>query len=336
MIKNQSLRKKLLTWHRKINQRTMPWKGLKDPYKIWLSEIILQQTRVDQGEKYYLNLIKTYPTIQDLADARDEDVFRLWQGLGYYSRCRNLLHTARFIAAEWHGEFPGEYQQIRALKGVGDYTAAAIASFAFGLPYAVVDGNVIRVLSRYFGLQQEADSASGKRYFQELAQQCLDITSPAEYNQAMMDLGATICKPRLPICAQCPLKRDCVALKTNRLAELPLKRKRTKVLAVNLYFSLYESSTHLLITKRTKASIWKDLYAFPESEHPPEHGIPIPEKFEQLLSHRKVSGHFFRFEIHKKSALPEFPGSLWVAKKNLRDYAFPRLILSFLEKYDYL
>lgn len=314
----------------------MPWKGIHDPYKIWLSEIILQQTRVDQGEKYYLQLIKTYPTLPDLARAQDEEVFRIWQGLGYYSRCRNLLHTARYIATELEGKFPCEYDQIRALKGIGDYTAAAIASFAFGLPYAVVDGNVIRVLSRYFGLLQEADSNAGKRYFQQLAQDCLEKKSPAQYNQAIMDLGATVCKPQQPTCEICPLKQLCVAFNENRIADFPLKRKRAKVQKITIHFSVYESSTHILVCKRKQSSIWKDLYAFPEHEQAPERGHKVKEKFEQLLSHRKVSGHFYKFKIQNKSELPEIPGSQWIAKKKLNDYAFPRLILSFLEKYNYL
>jgi len=214
------------------NNRAMPWKGEKDAYKIWLSEIILQQTRVEQGWDYYNRFIERFPQIQLLADAKDEEVFKLWEGLGYYSRCKNLLATARFITQEKRGIFPSAYKDILHLKGVGPYTAAAIASFAFNLPHAVVDGNVSRVLSRFFGIATPIDSTAGKQEFTALAQALLDQQSPGIYNQAIMDFGATICKPQLPLCADCPLQAECTAFQTGKISDLPVKEKKLQKKAV--------------------------------------------------------------------------------------------------------
>ena len=201
----------LLQWNQTANHRAMPWKGEKDPYKIWLSEIILQQTRVDQGWAYYEKFIFAYPTIQDLAKAKDEKVFKLWEGLGYYNRCRNLLHTARQITNHSKGIFPNTYDALLALKGIGPYTAAAIASFAFNLPYAVVDGNVFRVIARYEGIDVPTDTTAGKRLFETRAAALLDKKRAGLYNQAIMDFGATVCKPFAPNCNNCPLQKTCVA-----------------------------------------------------------------------------------------------------------------------------
>jgi A/G-specific adenine glycosylase len=196
----------LLHWHSKDNTRDMPWKGEKDPYKIWLSEIILQQTRVEQGLSYYRRFVDAFPTISALATANETKVFKLWEGLGYYSRCKNLIATAKKINNEFGAVFPDQYQDILQLKGVGPYTAAAIASFAFDLPHAVLDGNVFRVLARYFGVAIPIDSTRGRHYFTQLANQLLDKRRPGIYNQALMDFGALVCKPQSPLCRQCPLK----------------------------------------------------------------------------------------------------------------------------------
>ena len=197
----------LLKWNNTDNKREMPWKGEKDPYKIWLSEIILQQTRVDQGLAYYNEFVKTFPTVRDLAKAPETKVFKLWEGLGYYTRCKNLLATAKIIHESLNGKFPDEYEAILALKGIGPYTAAAIGSFGFNLPHAVVDGNVFRVLARYFGIAVPTDSTAGKKMFTALANELLDKDQPGIYNQALMDFGAVICKPQLPLCATCALKK---------------------------------------------------------------------------------------------------------------------------------
>jgi len=197
----------LIKWNKKENKRVMPWKGEKDPYKIWLSEIILQQTRVEQGLEYYNRFVKVFPEINKLAKAPDKKIFKLWEGLGYYTRCRNLITTARFIVKEKKGVFPQTYEEIISLKGVGPYTAAAISSFAFNLPHAVVDGNVYRVLSRVFGIKKPVDSTEGKKYFNGLANELLSKEQPGIYNQAIMDFGAIICKPSSPLCTACVFRK---------------------------------------------------------------------------------------------------------------------------------
>ena len=220
--------KALKNWHLVENNRKMPWKGIKDPYKIWLSEIILQQTRVEQGLTYYNRFIECYPDVHSLAKAADNQVFKLWEGLGYYSRCRNLIKAAKTISIEHDGLFPASKEGLLALSGIGNYTAAAIGSFAFGLPLAVVDGNVLRVLSRVFGISTPVDTPAGKKVLEQLAEQLLDTKDPALYNQAIMDLGATVCKPRQPICGACPFQHKCLAFETGKIEQLPVKSKKIK------------------------------------------------------------------------------------------------------------
>ncbi|HMX40236.1 MAG TPA: A/G-specific adenine glycosylase, partial [Saprospiraceae bacterium] len=215
-------RQALLRWA-EVHPRPLPWKGQSDPYRIWLSEIILQQTRVEQGLPYYERFVAAYPSVRHLADAPEEELMKLWEGLGYYSRARNLHAAARHIAYGLGGNFPTDYAGLRQLRGVGDYTAAAIASFAYGLPHAVVDGNVYRVLARCFGIATPTATPAAKRQFADLAQRLLDPARPAAFNQAIMDFGATWCKPRQPRCADCPLSSRCVALATGQVASLPLK-----------------------------------------------------------------------------------------------------------------
>src|SRR5688572_181396 len=219
----------LLKWNRQKNKRRMPWKGEKDPYKIWLSEIILQQTRVEQGLEYYRRFIQKFPDIRRLARADDKVIFKLWEGLGYYSRCRNLISTARFISKELDGRFPDSFHDIRQLSGVGPYTAAAISSFAFNLPYAVVDGNVSRVLSRVFGIEKPIDSTEGKKFLSVLADELLDKNQPGIYNQAIMDFGAVVCKPQVPQCSNCIFKKTCFAFLNDKVKDLPTKSKRITI-----------------------------------------------------------------------------------------------------------
>jgi A/G-specific adenine glycosylase len=226
--KSKLLAAKLLAWNRTGNQRKMPWKGEKDPYRIWLSEVILQQTRVEQGLKYYQNFISTYPDVHALANAPVEKVFKTWEGLGYYSRCRNLISTARLISTELNGNFPKTYESILQLKGVGSYTAAAIASFAYNLPYAVLDGNVFRVLSRIFDIDVPIDSSQGKKHFSDLAQNILPQQNAGEFNQAIMDFGAVICKP-VPECSICFFNSYCDAYLSGRQELLPVKEKKITI-----------------------------------------------------------------------------------------------------------
>ena len=218
----------LMHWHRTENNRQMPWKGEKDPYKIWISEIILQQTRVDQGLKYYQKFITVFPELKDLAKAEDDHVFKLWEGLGYYSRCRNLLETARYIYSKKNGVFPTTYEEILSLKGIGSYTAAAISSFAFNLPFAVLDGNVYRILARIFNDHTAIDSTLGKKNFSQLASELLPESSASEYNQAIMDFGASICTPT-PKCGTCFYSTYCLAYKAGLQNELPVKLKKNKI-----------------------------------------------------------------------------------------------------------
>lgn len=254
--------KKLLEWHNEKNTRQMPWKGETDPYKIWLSEIILQQTRVQQGWQYYEQFIQAYPTITDLAKAEDDAVFKLWEGLGYYSRCRNLLTTARSIAFELNGRFPDTYEAILQLKGVGPYTAAAIASFAFALPHAVVDGNVYRVLSRWFGVELPIDLPAGKIFFSHLANDCLDSAQPAAYNQSIMDFGATICTPAAPQCGKCPLQPECVAYNEHLIHRLPVKTKTLQKTTRWFTYFIIRSQGGIVVRKRMEKGIWQDLHEF--------------------------------------------------------------------------
>ncbi|HJS53462.1 MAG TPA: A/G-specific adenine glycosylase, partial [Chitinophagaceae bacterium] len=251
----------LMRWNKHQNKRRMPWKGEKDPYKIWLSEVILQQTRVEQGLKYYEKFIFHFPDIQTLARAKEERVYKMWEGLGYYSRCKNLIETARYISKELRGKFPDTFENILALKGVGQYTAAAIASFAYNLPYAVVDGNVFRVLSRVFGIKKPIDSREGKRIFTQLAFELLDKKQPGIYNQAIMDFGAVICKP-YPVCDCCVFKDHCFAFKKNVTDQLPLKEKKINIINRWFNYLVFESGTKIYIRKRDTNDIWKNLYEF--------------------------------------------------------------------------
>lgn len=252
----------IITWY-EANKRDLPWRHTRNPYKIWLSEIMLQQTRVEQGLSYYLKFVKNYPQITDLANASEEQVLRDWQGLGYYSRARNLHETAKIIRDNYQGIFPQKYEDIKTLKGVGDYTAAAIASFAFDLPYAVVDGNVFRVLSRIFGIETDISSSGAKKEFTEMAQRLLNNQNPAIHNQAMMEFGALHCTPKKPSCNTCPLNKVCFAKRLNKQDELPVKLKKTKV--SNRYFNylIIRKEASLSLQKRKDKDIWSSLYEFP-------------------------------------------------------------------------
>ncbi|MBS1626612.1 MAG: A/G-specific adenine glycosylase [Bacteroidetes bacterium] len=257
---NNKFTAKLMLWHETQNKRVMPWKEEKDPYKIWLSEIILQQTRVEQGWNYYEKFIEKYPTVFYLANAKDEDVFKLWEGLGYYNRCKNLLFTARLIVKNYNGKFPETYNEIVALKGVGPYTAAAIASFAYNLPYAVIDGNVFRVLARYFEIDIAIDTTPGKKKFIALANEVLDKQNAGKYNQAIMDFGATVCKPIKPLCSHCVLQKNCLAYNSGCVNKLPIKQKIITKKHRYLYYFLFECKNTILVQKRMGKDIWQYLY----------------------------------------------------------------------------
>jgi A/G-specific adenine glycosylase len=322
----------------------MPWKGETDPYRIWLSEIILQQTRVEQGLAYYNRFIQEFPDVHQLAAAEDSKVFKLWEGLGYYTRCRNLLATARYISKECNGKFPASYNSIKDLKGIGPYTAAAIASFAYNLPHAVVDGNVYRVLARVFGISIPSDSATGKKYFTELANTLLYKKEPGKYNQAIMDLGATVCKPLLPNCAACIFQRSCVAFSTGKQNEFPVKEKRTKMRKRWFYYFILEYRGRFAIQQRSGKDIWQDLYQLPLVEAGAEMNekeilqiarkngwlqrsgeyVQVSPVFKQQLSHQLIQG---RFVYIKKKTRPSLENQWsWVDKKGRKELAFPRFI----------
>lgn len=338
-------RRALLQWHRQHNNRILPWKGESDPYKIWLSEIILQQTRAAQGLDYYLKFIEAYPDVCALAAAPDEAIFRLWQGLGYYNRCRNMLASARWICTKRGGRFPDTYEEILSLKGVGPYTAAAIASFGFGLPYAVVDGNVYRVLSRFFGIETAIDSTAGKKEFSDLAQQLLEPDAAAEYNQSIMDLGATICTPAQPNCQHCPFTERCVARRQQLTSVLPVKERKGSVLSRYFHYLVLYSADQVWIRKRTGKGIWQDLHEFYliETEAPAAIGllkdtrmakVANPEwehlgSVKQRLTHQLIYSEFYRAAVADKSLLPE--DGFWVRRESLDAFAFPKTILSFMK-----
>jgi A/G-specific adenine glycosylase len=340
----------LLKWNKEENRREMPWKGEKNPYRIWLSEIILQQTRVEQGLEYYHRFIERFPAVNDLAAAPDTAVFKLWEGLGYYSRCRNLLATARFIAHERKGIFPDTYEDIKALKGIGPYTAAAISSFAYNLPHAVVDGNVFRVLSRIFGIAKPIDSTEGKKYFIQLADELLDKKQPGLYNQAIMDFGAIVCKPALPLCSSCVFNSHCEAYRLDKVNEWPVKEKKITIRKRWFYYLVMEYKGTMAIQQRTGKDIWNQLYEFPVIETNTEQesayilkqaenqDLLLPKKytkisisplFKQQLSHQLIAGQFITLQLDKKPAIKNI---IWLTINEMTDYPFPKFINQFLKE----
>lgn len=340
-------RRRLLTWFA-TNERPLPWKGEKDPYRIWLSEIMLQQTTVTQGKPYFDRFCATFPTVFDLAAAPEDAVFKLWEGLGYYARARNLHATARYIATECQGQFPTTYEAILALKGVGPYTAAAIASFAYGLPHAVLDGNVFRVLARIFGIETPIDTTIGKKQFAELAQQLLDTDRPADFNQAMMDFGATQCTPQQPICSRCPFKTECQARALGKIAEWPVKEK--KIQKKDRYFNylVLEQGPQTVVTKRMNKDIWQNLYEFPLVEtselidnFAQSAAVEIKNKinellkndwkltqksmvFKQILTHQRIFAQFWTIETTNLKAVKD-EKYIHIDKKNVKNFAFPKV-----------
>lgn len=341
--------RQLLHWHNTLNQRDLPWKGVRDPYKIWLSEIILQQTRAEQGLAYYLKFVENFPTIHDLARATDEKVYKLWEGLGYYSRCKNLLFTARYISGELYGKFPDTYEELLKLKGVGPYTAAAIASFAFNEPKAVVDGNVYRVLARFLGNDTPIDLPEGKKYFQAQAEEFLDKSVPALYNQAIMDFGATVCTPKLAACETCCLQKKCVAFNTNTVYQLPVKANKISKEELFYYYLIFSYKNEVLIRKRIEKHIWQNLYEFylVKVAEPLENAEEAVSAFikeypaakikisdvsatsRQMLTHKKINGTFIQLSLSKKIHLP---GYSWIKKQALNDYPFPRIIYNYMQE----
>nr|WP_314646141.1 A/G-specific adenine glycosylase [uncultured Prevotella sp.] len=319
----------LLQWF-KNNGRSLPWRETNDAYAIWLSEVILQQTRIAQGMSYWERFMAQWPTVNALAAATEDEVLKAWQGLGYYSRARNL-HTAAQQVVELGG-FPQTFKELKTLKGVGDYTAAAIASIAFGEPVAVVDGNVYRVLSRYFGIDTPIDSTEGKKEFQVLAQSLLPINEPADYNEAIMDFGATQCTPNSPHCSACPLCETCVAFREQRINELPVKSKKVKQRERHFTYLYIEYEGKIAIHQRGAGDIWQGLWEFPQAEQLTSsedsawkaEAQLLQKGVKHILTHQILLADIYLWRPKNRPQLPsEF---IWIEKQDLENYALPRLI----------
>jgi A/G-specific adenine glycosylase len=337
----------LLSWYLQ-HKRDLPWRNTTDPYPIWLSEIMLQQTRVAQGLPYFMSFMDAFPTLFDLAKADEEQVLKLWQGLGYYSRARNMHQTAKIIAHDFNGIFPNNYHDLLQLKGIGQYTAAAIASFAFNEAVPVVDGNVFRVLARYLNVETDIGSATAKKEFTALAQELMPKNNPALFNQAIMEFGALQCTPKNPNCNQCVLNSSCAALQKGTVSLLPIKLKKTKVTNRYInYIVLLDPAHHTLINKRTEKGIWHNLYEFPCIETETEMDFAsvnhlILEQFQDYniesvvpfnpstiihkLSHLKLHINFFSVGVNQ-----EIPNG--ITTEEIKKYPFPIVIYNFIEKY---
>jgi len=343
----------LLIWFSE-NHRPMPWKGEKNPYYIWLSEIILQQTRVEQGLPYFLKFKEHYPTVQDLANAAEDEVMKMWEGLGYYSRARNLHFTAKHISNELDGIFPSTHEEILKLKGVGSYTAAAIASFAYDLPHAVVDGNVYRVLSRYFGIDTPIDSTTGKKLFSALANELLPNDKAADFNQAIMDFGATHCTPKKPKCKSCLLNSNCIGFNMQKNDILPVKSKKIKKRERFFNYLLINYDKNVFLQKRIKKDIWQDLYQFPMIETVKmvdaltlekeetwklllkqiEGKAIISKTYKQLLTHQKIWAVFYEVKLNAPidAEIIEKMQLIMIERDKISNFAFPKIIDLFLKE----
>ncbi len=327
----------LLTWYQE-HGRDLPWRQTHDPYAIWLSEIILQQTQVKQGWDYWERFMRRWPTVEALAAATEDEVLREWQGLGYYSRARNLHFAARQIVAM--GRFPDTLDAIRQLKGVGDYTAAAIASFAFGIPAAVVDGNVYRVLARHFGIDTPINTTEGKKLFATLAQELLPLTpSPSQYNQAIMDFGALQCTPQSPNCIACPFIETCQAFREGKVSELPVKLKTLKVTERHLIYIYVRCKGYVAIRRRSAGDIWQGLWEplLIENEQLTAgkwasqvivNSQLLAKQVKHVLTHRVLYADFYLWEVETRPQLPD--DYIWIKESELDDYAKPRLIEKLL------
>ena len=330
----------LLEWFRE-NGRSLPWRETKDPYAIWLSEIILQQTRIEQGRPYWERFISRWPRVEDLAAATEDEVLREWQGLGYYSRARNLHFAAKQVVALGH--FPDTLEDIRKLKGVGDYTAAAIASFAFGIPAAVVDGNVYRVLSRYYGIETPINTTEGKKVFAVLAQSLIEElpqkkSLSSQYNQAIMDFGAIQCTPQSPRCLLCPLMESCEALRSGRVGQLPVKLKTLKIRERHLTYIYIRCKGQTAIHRRGAGDIWQGLwepYIQPSIENgaicrrEAERGLLLRHAVRHQLTHQTLIADFYLLETDERPSLPA--DYIWIDEKEFDRYAKPRLIELLLQ-----
>ncbi|MDO8897853.1 MAG: A/G-specific adenine glycosylase [Bacteroidales bacterium] len=349
---------KIAAWY-KQNHRSLPWRETADPYAIWLSEVILQQTRVDQGMGYYQRFLSQWPDVLSLSLASEQEVLKLWQGLGYYSRARNLLTTAKMIVNNFEGAFPADYKQLLSLKGVGKYTAAAVGSIAFGLPNAVVDGNVMRVLSRVFGVQDAIDGLQGIKKIEKLANALLDKENPGLHNQALMEFGALHCVPASPDCMSCIFNHICIANQKGLVSQLPFKQKKItlRVRYLNYFICTYKQGEDCFVALkiRTSGDIWKGLYDFPLIETSEEVEIEflinnnafldwtnnrnftlskVSDLQKHQLTHQTLFARFFHLRFHEPIAVDTKNGISLVCENSMNDYPFPRLIDRYLQNID--
>jgi A/G-specific adenine glycosylase len=337
----------LIQWYLQ-NNRELPWRKTKNPYFIWLSEIMLQQTRVAQGMSYYLKFTEEFPTVFDLAKAKESTVLKMWQGLGYYSRARNLHYTAKQIATELNGEFPSTYKEIIKLKGIGDYTASAISSICFQEPTAVVDGNVYRVLSRFFGIKTPINSTAGIKEFKELAQTLIDRKQPGAYNQAIMDFGALHCKPQNPLCESCVFNNSCIAFQKKTVKDLPVKDKKIKVRKRYLnYLVMISKDEKTILSERKGKGIWQGLYEFPFIESAKTISLDeliLTPDFVKLVPSKSNISLYNKKEIVHKLSHQHLHTQFWVINtknspkitvkwEELDTYPVPVLIANFLASF---
>jgi len=339
------------SWY-SLFKRDLPWRNTRDPYFIWLSEIILQQTRINQGLSYYIRFSEEFPTISHLATASEDQILKLWQGLGYYSRARNLHFTAKYIFENRQGIFPNDYHSIRSLKGIGDYTAAAIASISFNLEFPVVDGNVFRVLSRFFGISEPIDTSTGKKAFYYLAKEIIKGTDPGMHNQALMEFGALQCIPVNPDCQQCPLNERCFAFSTNRISELPVKQNKNKHRDRYFNYLVIIGKNRIWMRKRVEKDIWKNLFEFPLVETNEETEIEtlvVKDDFRKrvqtnqfvienvsnwkihILSHQRIHYRFFRIRLADEN--PTLDNLIPVNKEDIFKFAVPKLLETYLNEF---
>ena len=320
--------KTLIDWY-EDHKRDLPWRGETDPYKIWVSEIILQQTRVQQGWDYYLRFIDNFPNVKALAEADEERVLKVWQGLGYYSRARNMHTAAREIMAKHNGSFPKTYNEILSLKGIGAYTAAAIGSIAFHLPYPAVDGNVIRIISRIFGVCEDVSQPAVVKRITDICNEQIDRDRPGIFNQAAMDFGAMHCTPKNPQCEECPFQSDCYALKNNLVDILPIKKKKAESKHRYFHYTVYLSGNKTIIEKRIANDIWKNMYQFPLTETNSDEFADTPVfSAREILSHQIIHAHFY---VKNVKRLPKPSGNQTVIRfDDIEKYPMPKIMTMFI------
>ncbi|MXV38594.1 A/G-specific adenine glycosylase [Flavobacteriaceae bacterium Ap0902] len=332
----------LLNWYH-THQRLLPWRKNQNPYAVWLSEIILQQTRVNQGMAYFTKFLEAYPTIQDLARADEQEVLNLWQGLGYYSRARNLHKTAQIIVKDYDAQFPNNFQELKKLPGIGNYTAAAIASICFGEKVPAIDGNAYRVYARIFGLEKDISDSNAWKFYFEFAQKIMPTENTGDYNQAIMELGAIICLPQSPTCMFCPVQKGCIAFSTGKINLLPIRTRKVKVKKRYIHYYFIHYQNQFLVEKRARQGIWKNMYDFPKEElegtdsktqkfndyHP-----IFKYKTRHILTHRQLFISFYQIEIKNNKTFQELSKNYQtITAKDIQHLPFPKPIADYLSTY---